>query len=87
MTLRYWVGIKPSINMHTIPATFIGCNLYKNNREWNHSVPLYIDTSLGSVHCVIWVTKKEDLSQAIMLLSLGLDKHSIEEILCQPNTN
>ena len=87
MTLRYFVGIKPSINRNTTPATFTGCPLAKGNTEWNHSAPLYLDTTLKHLYCVIWINKKEDLSQVILLLAIGLDKHSIEEILCQPNTN
>ena len=35
----------------------------------------------------IWVQSFEQLNQVKILLAIGLDKHSIEEILCQPNTN
>lgn len=34
----------------------------------------------------IWVQSFEQLNQVKILLAIGLDKHSIEEILCQPNT-
>ena len=34
----------------------------------------------------VWVQSFEQLNQVKILLAIGLDKHSIEEILCQPNT-
>lgn len=37
-------------------------------------------------HDTIWVQSFEQLNQVKILLAIGLDKHSIEEILCQPNT-
>lgn len=37
-------------------------------------------------HDTVWIQSFEQLNQVKILLAIGLDKHSIEEILCQPNT-
>ncbi len=35
----------------------------------------------------IWAQSFEQLTHVKILLAIGLDKHSIEEIICQPNIN
>lgn len=64
------------------PLRFNAMNIYEED------ISSWSNTQLDYFHQdTIWVQSFEQLNQVKILLAIGLDKHSIEEILCQPNTN
>lgn len=64
------------------PLRFDAMSIYEEDiSSWSNAQinMFHLDT--------IWVQSFDQLNQVKILLAIGLDKHSIEELLCQPNTN
>lgn len=72
-----WLAIPDPNN----PLRFNAMNIYEEDiSSWsNGQIDVFQEDT-------IWVQSFEQLNQVKILLAIGLDKHSIEEILCQANT-
>lgn len=73
-----WLAIPDPNN----PLRFNAMNIYEEDiSSWsNGNLDIFQEDT-------IWVQSFEQLNQVKILLAIGLDKHSIEEILCQPDTD
>ena len=73
-----WLAIPDPDN----PLRFNAMNIVEEDiSSWSNTQLSIFDED------TIWVQSFEQLNQVKILLAIGLDKHSIEEILCQLNTN
>lgn len=77
MINHVWLGIKLNDGMHMIVSRAIKLDGWDTHEL--HPEKPYLNT--------IWMLSKEQTNQALLLLSLGMGKDEIEEILNAKPTN